>query len=302
MQQDIKQRFIFEDADVRGHIVRLGESWRHLLAVHRYPDDLGKILGEMLTATILLSASLKYQGSLSAQLRTKGGLIVTECTSDNTFRGMAKYDEAAELDMARLIEGGLLALTINPAQGDRYQGIVDIRSGNITQAIEDYLLRSQQIETRLWLAVTNDVTAGLLLQKMPRQKMPRHPEFILEFDPGYETGTEQSWDKFLTFTDTLQAAELLTQDFSTLLRHLYPEDNVRLFEPTPISFRCSCSSQKVKHMLRLLGNAEVSEVLAEKGLVGVNCEFCNRRYDLDRIDIGEIFATDVENQHSQHKH
>ena len=294
MQQDIKQRFIFEHVDVRGHIVRLVESWRHLLSTHAYPASVRQILGEMLTSTVLLSATLKYHGSLSAQLQTPGPLsmLITECNSENTFRGMAQYqDPAGSQDVATLMQQGILALTIDPEQGERYQGIVDIRSGNIAHAIEDYMLRSQQIETRLWLAVDNDVAAGLLLQKMPRSTGS-----MMDFDPSYDLETEQSWEKFLAFTDTVKARELMGTDFQTLLRHLYPEDDVRLFEPTPVSFRCSCSVQKVKNMLRLLGEDEVNDVLREKGQVGVNCEFCNRRYEFDTVDIGELFATEIENR------
>ena len=289
---DTRQRFIFENANVRGEIVRLGPSWRQLHASHPYPAAVLKIMGELLSSTILLSATLKFEGRLTAQLQTDGpiNLVVTECTSASTFRGIAQYnDQVTDLNHETLLQKGILALTIEPEKGERYQGIIDIPQGNIADAIDDYMLRSQQIDTRIWLAGNEQTIAGLLLQQLPGT------ETDLSDDPDL-------WNKLLQFSDTIKEQELLEKDFVTLLKLLYPEDDIRVFDPVPVQFRCHCSHEKVKSLLRTLGEADISELLTTQNKVGVNCEFCNKHYEFDQVDIKEIFSANIESEHSNTRH
>lgn len=291
--RDTRQKFIFENANVRGELVRLGPSWRKLHSSHPYPPRVLKLLGELLSATILLSATLKFEGRLSAQLKTKGAIkfLFTECTSANSFRGMAQYEKNAIQDNGdSLLQDAILALTIEPDEGDRYQGIVDLPNGNIADAIDHYMLKSQQIDTRIWLAGDEYTVAGLLLQRLPGNKTQS------------DIDEEELWNKLLHFSETVKDSELLNEEFLVLIKNLYPEDDIRVFDPVQLQFKCQCNQQKVKSLLKILGEKEINEILASEKTIGIDCEFCNKHYEFDRVDTKEIFSAQIQSTHSKTKH
>jgi molecular chaperone Hsp33 len=155
-----------------------------------------------------------------------------------------------------------------------YQGIVEIDPAGVAASLERYMAHSEQLETRLWLAADETCAAGLLLQKLP----------------GRDDPDGDSWARASHLAATLTRPELLTLPAPQLLHRLYHQEDVRVFEPRPVSFRCSCSIERVAAMLRMLGAAEVRSILDERDDVEVTCEFCNRAYRYDSVDAEQLFA------------
>ncbi|WP_455207130.1 Hsp33 family molecular chaperone HslO [Kaarinaea lacus] len=283
--RDLHQRFLFEYLAVRGELVHLNQSWQEILKRHEYPDNIQNILGEMAAAAVLLSATLKFKGSLIMQIQGKGPLsmVVIEATSERTMRGLAQWEgDLSGMNLLEMVGEGTLAITIDPAVGERYQGIVDLGNGDIGQALENYMLRSQQLETRLWLFASGSIAAGMLLQKMP-------DDMVNEMLPD----DEDAWSRVTQLANTVKSDELTQLHFDDLIRRLFHEEDVRIFEKEPVSFRCSCTRNRVVHMLRLLGYEEVQSILDSETNVGVRCQFCNHYYEFDSVDVEEVFAANV---------
>lgn len=278
---DSLQRFIFEGVPVRGEIVHLDATWRAVLERHDYPEPLRAVLGELMAAAALLSATLKFDGSLILQMQGSGTvkLIVVECTSEQTMRATAKWDgELRGVSFRELVGDGRFVITIAPSDGKQtYQGIVELTGDSVSEVLEHYMATSEQLETRLWLGADGAQAAGMLLQRVP----------------GSEGGDPDAWNRAVTLGGTVTDRELLTLPARQIIHRLFHEEDVRVFDARILSFRCSCSRERVVNMLRLLGHAEVRSIVAEQGEVDVNCEFCNKRYALDAVDAEQIFAAEV---------
>ena len=278
---DSISRFLFEQAAVRGEIVHLDATWQTVMAQHDYPPVLRRAMGELMAAAALLAATLKLQGSLILQIQGQGAisLLVVECAAEGTMRATAKWSEdIIDTDFIELVGDGRFAITLMNAEGQQnYQGIVPLEGRTVAEILENYMLRSEQLDTRLWLAANSETAAGLLLQKLPDQ-----PQM-----------DEDMWDRASHLAATVTETELLQLPASTLLHRLFSEENVRLFEPQSISFYCSCSLDNVANMLRMLGQEEIHSILDEREEIEIHCDFCNRRYAFDRIDTEQIFATQV---------
>jgi molecular chaperone Hsp33 len=279
---DTLQRFIFEGSPIRGEVAHLDATWRAVLERHDYPPSLRKILGELMAAGALIAATLKFEGSIILQMQGNGPvqLIVVECTSEQTLRATAKW--SGELDddatLGALLGAGRFVITLAPGEGKQtYQGIVEIDPSGVAASLEHYMQTSEQLDTRLWLAAGESHAAGLLLQKLPAQDDP----------------IDDSWNRATQLAATVTAPELLELPARTLLRRLYHQEDIRLFEPRPVSFRCSCTSARVDSMLRMLGHAEVRSILDERDTIEVKCEFCNRAYHYDSVDAEQLFAATV---------
>jgi molecular chaperone Hsp33 len=274
---DTLQRFVFEAGPVRGEIVHLDATFRAVLERRDYPDALRAVLGEFMAAAALLTATLKFEGRLILQIQGKGPvkLLVVECSSETTLRATAQWEgELGEQPLAALMGDGRLIITIEPRKGkERYQGIVDLHAGSVAQALERYFAQSEQLATRLWLATDTQRAAGMLLQRLPG-----------------ESPDEDLWTRTVELGSTLTHAELLDLPVVDLLRRLYHEEEVRLFSGTPVSFRCSCSRDRVEGVLRMLGRDEARGIIAERGAVDVDCEYCGRHYRFDAVDVEQLFV------------
>ena len=278
---DSLQRFLFEHAPVRGELVHLDATWRAVLERHDYPAPLRDVLGELMAAAALLSATLKFEGSLILQIQGSGPvkLLVVECTSDQTMRATAKWDKDVELPggFRELVGSGRFVITIAPIDlAQTYQGVVDLTGEGVSAVLEHYMATSEQLETRLWLASDAERATGMLLQGVPHR--------------GRD---DDGWNRAVILGETVKRDELLELDAREVIRRLFHEEDVRLFEPRIVSFRCSCSRDRVVNMLRMLGREEVQSILEERGSVEVGCDFCNRKYTFDPVDAEQIFATDV---------
>lgn len=274
---DILQRFVFERHPIRGELVQLDAAWKALLEGRGYPPVVRALLGETLAAAVLLSATLKYAGKLSLQVQGDGplSLLVVEATAARTLRGVAHWSGVVpERGLREQFGGGKLVITIDPGAGlRRYQGIVELEGDSLHQAIEGYLIRSEQLPTRMWLVSDGNRMGGLLLQRLPG-----------------DADDADGWNRAVTLGATVQGEELLTLEPPQVARRLFHEEDLRLFGPEPLAFRCACSRERVAGVLRNLGREEVRAIVASEGSVIVHCEFCNRRYEFDAVDAEQLFA------------
>lgn len=281
---DQTQRFLFDDNDVRGETATLAESYQHVLAKHAYPEPVAQLLGELLAAAALLVGTLKFDGLLSLQARSDGPvpLLMVECSSDREVRGIARYHAeqiAPDATLRELMPEGMLAITVEPAKGQRYQGIVGLEGVDLAACLSEYFAASEQLPTRFWLAADSRRACGLQLQQLPADRI---------HDPEER---EASWQHLRTLADTLSAEELLGLDTETVLHRLYHEESLRLFEAQPIRFRCSCSRERSANALVSLGQHDAEQLLQEQGgTITVDCQFCNEHYVFDAADIGQLFA------------
>lgn len=288
---DTLRRFVFDRFPVRGHVVHLDATWRAFHEDHDYPDTVRETLGEAAAATLLLAATLKFEGLLTLQLQGPGPmhLLVTQATHRNSLRGVARWQGATpSRDLSALAGGGQMTVTIeNPERTSRYQGIVPLSGERLAVCFQDYFARSEQLPTRLWLAATPERAAGLLLQRLPSGARAAAEE-----DVQVAAEADEDWSRVLHLAGTLTPEELVSLPATELLHRLFNEEDVRLYEPAPVYFQCTCSRERVSGILRSLGEQEVGEVLAERGHVEVRCEFCNRAYRYDAVDVAGLFARD----------
>jgi len=298
---DTLNRFLFENTPVRGNIVNLTNTFQLALNKQNLPAGLKQALGELMAASALLTATLKMNGSLVLQIQSKGALklLVVECTSDFGIRATAKWNGEINDDqnLFDLIEHGQFVITLDPKDGGQtYQGIVPIEGDDISTILENYMLRSEQIDTKIWLASDGKSAAGMLLQKLPdTMNQVSKSEESAEHDVD-------AWNRVGHLADTITNEELLNLDSETLLHRLFHEEDVRLFEASNTKFFCSCTRASVANMLRMLGNEEISSILEEQGKIEVNCDFCNTHYQFDKVDAAQLMVSDVVAQGSKEIH
>ena len=281
---DRLQRFLFEHLPVRGHLVRLDASWRAAIEHHEYPDPVCRRLGEAMAASALMAGALKFEGRLSLQMEGQGPvrLMLVQCTHRHAIRGVARHDELPPgvEDVAALFGDGRLAVTIEQDDApERYQGVVPLAQPGLAACLEQYFEQSEQLPSRFVLAATPERAAGLLLQRV-----------AVGGTGAAESEADDAWQRITLLAATLSARELLDVPSADLLRRLFNQDDLRLFEAMPVYFQCSCSRERVAGILQALGRGEVDALLVERGDVEVRCEFCNRAWIFDPVDIAGLFS------------
>ncbi len=293
---DTLQKFMFENAAVRGELVELSDTWKQVLARRDYPQPVKTVLGEMLSAAALLSANLKFNGAIIMQIYGDGPLrlLVVECDSELRLRATAKLTPDAVIAAPVSLQGlvnlhgkGRFVITLDPKDklpGQQpYQGVVPLDGENIATVIENYMLRSEQLDTKLWLASDDQVSRGLLLQKLPNEG---------GVDAPLEDALE-AWNRTVMLASTLRNEELLSTDISVLMQRLFWEETIRIFDPKHPQFHCSCTRERVGNMLKMLGQPEVESALTEMESLGIDCEFCGQHYAFDAVDCAQLFAADI---------
>jgi molecular chaperone Hsp33 len=282
---DSLHRFLFEHYPIRGHLVHLDAAWQALLEHRQYPAAIRDTLGQATAASVLLAATLKFQGHLSLQVQGQGPmhLLLAQCTSNLGVRALARYrEEVDSRDLSVLTGEGQMQVTLDNVDDEqRYQGIVPLSGGNLAQSLEGYFQNSEQLPTRLWLYADERGASGMLLQRLPTKDGLSSEEI------------DDAWRRVQLIADTLKTEELSALSDREILRRLFNEDDVRLFEPAPVFFRCTCSSERVAGMLQSLGREEIQSILTDQGVVEVRCDFCNRAYHYDSVDVGKLFAGSV---------
>lgn len=267
---DLLHPFLFEHIPVRGAIAQLESTWETMRSMRAYPEAVESLLGQSAVAAALLASTLKRErGNLCIQMQGDGdlGLLLAECSNDYGLRATARWREGTIVPapLERLLGNGHCVITLR-TQGEAasYQGIVPLEGDSLADALQAYMQRSEQLETRLFLHAGLRACGGLLLQRIPGEA---------ERDPD-------DWNRLQHLAATLAAEELRDCSALELVRRLFAEDDVRLFSGRTLSFSCSCSLQRVRGMLAALGEAEVESVLSEQGKMEVRCEFCGRLYTL----------------------
>lgn len=303
--------FICDGAPVRGEIVSMSSAWQAILERRTDPPAVRRILGDFVGAATLLSASLKFEGTLIIQAQSKGPiqLLVVECKSDLSIRATVKLSvDPAEITpdatLGELLDAsqtGRLVITLDPKDREHgqppYQGIVALQEHHGTmikpvtsaaEAIALYMQNSEQLDTRIWLSSNETHVGGLLLQRLPNSGGHAH------LDPQIAA---EGWSRIQTLGETITDEELLNLPPATILRRLFLEEStengVRSFPSRPIRFACSCSRTKVADVLRMLGEEEVQSILAEQSVVETVCDFCAQPYRFDAVDCQQVFKTNL---------
>jgi molecular chaperone Hsp33 len=284
-------KFAFNGVRVRGEAVQLSTAWREMIAHHRYPPAVMRVLGEMVAAAALLATSIKFNGALIMQVYGDGPLqlLVVECRSDLGLRAMAKVrdepiaDDISLQDLLNRGGGGRFAITLDPKDpvpGQQpYQGVVALEGSSVAEILQTYMRQSEQLETRLWLASNNESAAGLLLQRLPEDS-----------SITLESGDEDAWVRLVAMANTVSADELLGLVPDDLLHKLFWQESLAYHAPLTPRFECTCSRERIARMLTSLGRDEVESIVAEQGSVTVTCEFCARKYSFDPVDAAHLFA------------
>jgi molecular chaperone Hsp33 len=306
--RDCLHRFMFEHYPIRGHIVHLDAAWRALLEHRDYPTSIRALLGESVAASVLLAATLKFDGTLSLELRGQGPmhLMLAQCSSDLGVRAVARFHDSPEEGGIRALSGaGNLTVTLeNEDLSQRYQGVVRLESDRLSDSLQSYFENSEQLPTRLWLHADERGVSGMLLQRLPGDAVAGRLKSPVGTSVGAPVGTpagtphiatdaeelDDAWRRVQLMADTLKPTELRTLTDKQILQRVFAEDDVRLFEATPVSFRCRCSRERVIGMLRALGADEIRSILAERGNVEVRCDFCNRAYQFDPVDVEHLLS------------
>jgi molecular chaperone Hsp33 len=290
---DSLKKFLFEDRSVRIESVQLTQTWIAAQAHHTYPPCVAAQLGELVAAATLLSATLKFDGSLLLQLQGDGviALMVVECRADLSVRATVKMRERALPaipTLQTLVNPGGTAkfiVVLDPPKHTPgrqvYQGIVPLEGDTIAEALEQYMLRSEQLDTRIWLAADSQHCTGLLLQRLPVQGGNQQVAL---------STAQESWERAQHLAQTLTQAEMLSVDRDTILHRLFWEELLHSFEPRAITWRCSCSQERVADMLRMLGKAEVQDMFQDRDTIDIACEFCGQPYTFDASEAATLFT------------
>lgn len=276
-------RYLFKDRAVRGEWVRLNQTFTDTLNTHQYPKPVQHLLGEMMVATSLLTATLKFKGAITVQIQGEGPLklAVVNGTDQQQLRALARVEGEITHDMtlAEMVGKAVLVISIIPTEGERYQGIISLDKPTLTECLEDYFIRSEQLQTQLIIRSGEiegqAVAAGMLLQIMPDG-----------------SGHEQDFEHLATLTATVKEEELFTLSAEQLLYRLYHEETVEIFPAQTLHFHCGCSQQRSGAALLLLPEQEIEEILAEhQGTIDMQCECCGTHYLFNKTTIDQLKAT-----------
>lgn len=278
-QHDQLHRYLFENYAVRGELVTVSGSLQHILENHDYPQPVKMILGELLVATSLLTATLKFAGDITVQLQGDGPMSLAVINGNNRqeMRGVARVQGVVpdDADLKTLIGNGYLVITIAPEEGERYQGVVGLEGDTLAECLEDYFMRSEQLPTRLFIrtgVVDGKAAAGgMLLQVLPAQDTQAN-----------------DFEHLATLTDTIKLEELTTLPANDVLWRLYHEEEVTLYDPQDVVFKCTCSRERCAGALRTLPDEEIDSILAEEGEIDMHCDYCGNHYLFNSMDIAEI--------------
>lgn len=298
------KKYLLADHSTRVQAVKLTSAWQAGLVHQHYPDCVQRLLGELVSAAVLLATNIKFDGSLVLQLQGDGpiALVVVECTADLSIRATVTLREGHEIPVDGTLQSllnahgkGRFVVVLDPNRDttdlEPYQGVVPLEGDSVAQVLELYMRNSEQLDTRMWLASDAENTAGLLLQRLP--------------DHGGTAGDQEShqetWTRACHLASTVKAEELLSLDTDTLIHRLFWEEDLIAFEPEPVRWHCPCSRERVANMLRMLGREEIEDILSEREKIHIACSFCGKPYEFDAVDCAGLFAGTADTVHGEHK-
>ncbi|GAA5216537.1 Hsp33 family molecular chaperone HslO [Corallincola platygyrae] len=285
-QPDALYRYLFEEAHVRGELVQVKDAYQAMIANHDYPPAVAKLLGELFAVTSLLTATLKFEGSITVQLQGDGPLRLAVINGDHEqkMRGVARFEGTPEGDnLSTLLGKGHMVITIAPDEGERYQGVVALDS-SLSATIENYFAQSEQLATQVRLFASEAQCAGMLLQVLPVAEQAK-----------------EQFEHLAQLTGTISAEELFTLSAQEVLHRLYHQEEVRLFDPQPVKFHCGCSRERTASALKTMPKAELDALIDELGKIEIVCEYCRDKQYFDAIDIDALFTDSPQiSDHSAH--
>ncbi|MFZ9495705.1 MAG: Hsp33 family molecular chaperone HslO [Candidatus Methylopumilus sp.] len=282
--KDTLHRFIFEDTDIRGNYVKLNHTIEEATQHQALPQNIHIALGELMIASSLLASTLKLDGSLTLQIQTNGPLklLIAECNENLGIRGTVKWngpiESIAPIDLIK--EGHFIITLIQKNAKTPYQGIVPMEGNSISELLENYMLRSEQIQTKLWIHSQENIFHGILIQKLPFNSSAE----ALDHDAmtsAWEDIAMSADKSFKTIHPELEASKILQTIFSS--------ETIRLFDPSYPNFACSCSKKSVENMLRLIGKKECESIIEEQSSITIHCDFCNECYKYSEDEVEFIF-------------
>jgi len=282
--KDTLHRFIFENTDIRGNYVKLNHTIAEATQHQALPQNLHKALGELMVASALLASTLKLDGSLTLQIQTNGPLklLIAECNENHGMRGAVKWSGPIESSVAiDLIKEGHFIITLNQKNAKTpYQGIVPMEGNSICELLENYLLRSEQIQTKLWIHSQDNIFHGLLIQKLP---------FNSSVESIDSDTMKNAWKNVVTLAN--KSFKFIQPEIKTseILQTIFPSETIRLFDPSFPKFSCSCSKRSVENMLRLIGKKECESIIEEQLSITIHCDFCNECYKYTEDEVNFVF-------------
>lgn len=280
---DTLNRYLFDNMHVRGELVQLSNSYQNIIKNHNYPIGVRLLLGELMAATCLLTATLKFEGDITVQLQGDGPVGYMSVNGDNNqqIRGIAKVVETEKANAARTLQAllgkGNMIITIKPEQGEAYQGVVALDQPTLAQCFAHYFEVSAQIPTEIWLFSDDEKqqVAGSLIQLLP------------DGDGGNENLAKQQSDfeHIAQLTNTIKADEIFSLEAQALLYRLYHQEKVSLFEPQSVNYQCGCSRNKCLAAIAQVEPDEIIDILAKHGKISMTCEYCLTDYDFYPSDL-----------------
>lgn len=284
---DVLNRYLFDDMHVRGELVQLSKTYQDIVALHDYPKGVSELLGELVAATCLLTATLKFDGEIAVQLQGNGpiGYLAVNGNHNQEMRAIARsFDEATGSGLKELIGKGTMVITIRPTNGEPYQGVVALEKDTLAECLAHYFEVSEQIPTKIWLFIdeANKQVAGSLVQLLP--------------DADTKENQLADFDHLCQLTNTIKSEEIFTLNAEDLLYRLYHQENVRLFEPQAVTYKCTCSEEKCLNAIAQVEPAELKSIIEEQGKVSMTCDYCRTTYDFDEKKL-TLFLSDEQQSH-----
>lgn len=288
------QRFLFDDTDIRGEVTTLESAYQDALAHQSLPDGLARVFGEFLAAASLLAEVLKFEGILTLQARGEGdvSIIMAEASHKGDVRGIVRLNPELEstpsltdLSLLTLLDEGLLTITIDPEKGKRYQGIVPIEKDTLADCLQDYFEQSEQLPTQIQLFANATHCGGLFLQCLPAQLITDTTE------------RQQLWVTATQLANTVTEEELYSLDCETLLLRLFNEFTCRVFPSKPVQFNCSCNRERSGSAIKSLGYEDAQALLRERDIINIDCQFCGKSYGFGEKSLIEIFPQEGKSLH-----
>ncbi|WP_057832773.1 Hsp33 family molecular chaperone HslO [Colwellia sp. TT2012] len=284
-QFNVLNRYLFTDAHARGELVQLNSSFKNILNNHNYPAGVAKLLGELLSATCLLTATLKFEGDITVQLQGDGpvGYMSVSGNNKQQMRGIVKLATATSANtLQELIGKGTMIITIRPNAGKAYQGVVALDKDNLADCLAHYFDVSEQIPTKIWLFSDSEqqLTAGALVQLLP------------DSDNSVENKEKQliDFEHLCQLTNTIKSEEIYSLEAEALLYRLYHQEQVNLFEPQAVSYLCGCSADKCLAAIAQIEPSEIKSILAEQGKISMTCDYCITTYDFDELSLQSFIS------------
>lgn len=282
---DASTRFLFLDTDVRGNLLRADQAYRDVIARHDYPPVIRDLIGQFLAGALLLSETVKFQGRLLLQARTDGPIrmIMAEANDKREVRAVARLDESQPLegDFPVLFYGGTLAVIIEPERGESYQSLVPLNGDNLADCLEHYFRQSEQLNTLIRLYADDERAGGLLLQQLPPQRMTEKSE------------RANQWQHLSILANTVTNKEMKALDHVDMIKRLFTQEVIEIYEPARPAFRCSCNARRLANSLVTLGREELNSLFEESPVVELTCEFCQTVYRFDQQQLMALVHGDA---------